>query len=229
MQIGTGVFLSAVLLSLTVLIVVTQDKWDWWGFFKRTSLWAAVVLVITGSAFVAINYANRRPKKETALCGIHLGDSVKDVIFRFGKPDKYSTDTDWHYSESERQFDGTVHDTHDVGIRFHNGLVQFISLSVGPEHLGTGVNSIALRDPGEMVVKVYGPDYTILSTRDGYTRIYSYPKFDIFFVLDLNQVFEMGVYDPSQGPITFVDEGGEGKTPFPGGRMMPMILAVKKT
>lgn len=88
MEIGAGIFLSAVLLGTVWLYVATKDRWNW----KKILLWPLAIVLglsVIGAAGIYINdWVQDRPKKELGLWGIQLGASIADVKFAKGEPSR---------------------------------------------------------------------------------------------------------------------------------------------
>ena len=100
MELGTGIFLSAVFLGTVGLFVATKDRWNW----KKIFLWPLGVIVGLGIVGGSIAYLYRqhedRPRKLTELWGVSLNDSTGDVKFKKGKPPWRMDDGDlWIYGK----------------------------------------------------------------------------------------------------------------------------------
>jgi len=86
MELGTGIFLSAIFLGAVALFIATKDRWNW----KKILLWPLGVivglLVVGWAAAYVYDQYEARPKKVDELWGIKLGASVADVKFSKGEP-----------------------------------------------------------------------------------------------------------------------------------------------
>lgn len=91
MELGTGIFLSAVFLGIVALYIATKDRWNW----KKILLWPLAVVVVLSSVGGIVAYAYKkyeeRPKVQVEFNGIKLGDQFQDVVFRHGKLERLST------------------------------------------------------------------------------------------------------------------------------------------
>lgn len=72
MPLGTGLFLSALVLSLVILYAVTKDRWNW----RRIALWSTIgpltaVLVISAVVYL-VGWWEDRPKPLESFYGIAL-------------------------------------------------------------------------------------------------------------------------------------------------------------
>ncbi len=91
MELGTGVFLSAVFLGIVALYIATKDRWNW----KKIFLWPLGVIVGVSAIGRAIAYAyeqyEERPKVLTEFKSIKLGEQFQDAIFKHGKAERETT------------------------------------------------------------------------------------------------------------------------------------------
>ena len=91
MELGTGVFLSAVFLGTVGLFIATKDRWNW----KKIFLWPLAVVaglsLVGGLVAYAYKQYEERPKVLTEFNGIRLGEQFQDVAFRHGKPERQSS------------------------------------------------------------------------------------------------------------------------------------------
>lgn len=88
MELGTGVFLSAVFLGTVALFIATKDRWKW----KKIFLWPLAVVVVLSLVGGMVGYAYKqyeeRPKVPSEFKGIQLGEKFQDAIFRHGKAER---------------------------------------------------------------------------------------------------------------------------------------------
>lgn len=110
MELGTGIFLSAILLGLVWLYTATKDRWNW----KKLTLWPMGILfglaMVGGGGLYVNDWIENRPYKETGFWGIQLGASPADVKFIKGKPNTSAEDyLDWitknEHLKGTRDFD----------------------------------------------------------------------------------------------------------------------------
>lgn len=93
MTLGTGIFLAAIVMSLTVLFIATKDRWNW----KKILLWPLGICVAGGLAMWGyIEYQKRFPAKpeptvHNSFWDIPLGATPDDVVFKKGKPTQKKT------------------------------------------------------------------------------------------------------------------------------------------
>lgn len=91
MELGTGIFLSAIFLGIVALYIATKDRWNW----KKIFLWPlAVVIVLTlvGWLFAyAYKQYEERPKVLSEFKGIKLGEKFQDAIFKHGQAERETT------------------------------------------------------------------------------------------------------------------------------------------
>lgn len=197
MELGTGIFLSAILLGLVWLYVATKDRWNW----KKVILWPMAILfgiVVTGSAGFYVNdWIESRPHKETGFWGIELGASRADVKFIKGDTPYESDDPErWVYKTDDNIYyfvsfkDGRVRDIMAADLKGYTPKLQ-------------GIGSYS---SFEDVVEKFGQPSDVSSSKDGLRRWFSFAKFNVGVAMEKNVVEAIAVYDASTGPIVFSEE-----------------------
>ena len=82
MTIGTGIFLSSILLFIAVIYYLTRDRLKW----KKIIGYGTGVIIIGVIGMASFLYYDSLPKKLSGLDGIELGDTEQSVILKKGKP-----------------------------------------------------------------------------------------------------------------------------------------------
>ena len=94
MELGTGLFLSSLCISLVWLFSLTKDRWNW----KKVVLFPLATLLIAGAGVYAyLWYVEQAPVHSSmtnptthieAIEGVALGMTMEDIYFRKGIPDE---------------------------------------------------------------------------------------------------------------------------------------------
>lgn len=199
MEIGTGIFLSAIFLGTVALYVATKDRWNW----KKILLWPLAIVLslsVIGGAGIYINdQLEDRPRKEHELWGIQLGASIADVKFAKGEPSQHKDADTWAYLKGERDADG-VH-----VVKFKDGKVRAI-VYYGPAHGAPSIQRISQYSSPERLAEKFGQPSYVSHSKDGLRRLYSFEKYNVVFDLEKDGIIALGVYDSSTGPLKFSDE-----------------------
>src|SRR5262245_55278136 len=89
MELGTGIFLSALMISVVMLYSVTKDRWRWRRFFKGT-MYACLSLLLLGGLLGAGAYVYQQIPipigRQTEYAGLRLGMPMDDVLYIKGYP-----------------------------------------------------------------------------------------------------------------------------------------------
>lgn len=198
MEIGTGIFLSAIFLGTVALYVATKDRWNW----KKILLWPLAIVLglsVIGGAGVYINgQLEERPRKEHRLWGIQLGASIAEVKFAKGEPSQQGADI-WAYLQGERGADGIYF------VRFKDGKVRAVMYR-GPAHNAPSIQRISPYSSPERLVEKFGQPSYVSRSKDELRRLYSFEKYNVVFDLEKDGIVGLGVYDSSTGPLKFSDE-----------------------
>ena len=89
MSLGTGIFLSTLVLAAVVLYGITKDRWNWRRIVKRTAL-VFLGLVVIGAAVVGgFQFWDQLPTKITRqaeYAGLRVGMTQDEVMYIKGYP-----------------------------------------------------------------------------------------------------------------------------------------------
>ena len=186
MELGTGIFLSAVFLGTVALFVATKDRWNW----KKIFLWPLAIIFGIGivGGFIAYLYDayEDRPAKITELWGISLNDSMADVKFKKGEPKERQDDNElWLYEGPYAVF-------------FKNERVQSVAY-FGPMYNAPTLKGFNHYDTLQEIETKLGPPSYISRSKDELQRAYSFDKFNILVHFKQGEMSLIGIYDPNVG------------------------------
>jgi hypothetical protein len=94
MELGTGIFLSSLVLSIVLLYGFTKDRVRWGRFFKYAGIALAVLIIPIFSTFWILEAWRQRRQPLAEISGISLGDRDQDLLFRIGEPEYTCRSTD---------------------------------------------------------------------------------------------------------------------------------------
>ena len=195
MTLGTGIFLAAIVMSLTALFIATKDRWNW----KKILLWPLGICVAGGLAMWGyIEYDNRAREAlaieravQSSFWDIPLGATQDDVVFKKGKPTERETEV-WTYSDEQDVYQVWFRQNHVRGIWFTGD-------SPIPKIEGLH-GTIRKADSSADVVSAFGEPAFVENKDEGAFRIYCYPAYQTFFLLTKDQVTTLGIYDRKSPP-----------------------------
>jgi hypothetical protein len=205
MSLGDSIFLSALVLGLVGLYAATKDRWKW----KEIAKWLVglpVTLGIVGSLlFWAHSVYEKRPVKQVEFEKINLDATPSDIKFIKGEPiAKHSSNTRWIFdahSGAAEPGDAVVI------VQFKDGKVRHVTFWSNERQIVTPVLlGISKGSSYEAVIDALGqPNFTSAS-KDGLRRLLSFEKYRVFFELERGQVQNYGIFNPTQGPLKFIEE-----------------------
>jgi hypothetical protein len=111
MELGTGIFLSALVIAVVVLYSITEDRWKWRRFVKRTvfvCLALVLLVVLAGVGAYLYQQIPTSVSRQTEYAGIRLGMSQDEVLYIKGYPPAVLAED---VSESEWKHDYLVIET----------------------------------------------------------------------------------------------------------------------
>ena len=201
MTIGSGIFLSAILLSLTILFAVTKDRWKW----KRLGKWIVgipVALIVLGGlgTWGFIEYTSR-PAVQTAFLDVPLRATRSDVRFAKGVPVKWD---DQKMEDKDQWVYGLAGSKSFMVVRFKDEKVRYVEyMSTDGESVHPWLQSFNKGMEMAYVVKVLGEPSHVSTSRDGLQRALSYDRYNTFYQFEQAKVVSYGVFDPQAGPMEF--------------------------
>jgi len=204
MTLGTGIFLSTILVSIIVLFGMTKDRWNWKRIIIRSVGGLLLFTAITAGGFWAVITYNERPVVATELEGIKLTHTKDDVIFLKGAPDKRldkENDNIWTYKTSKKY---SSDESHTVVVKFEDDSVSEVYYLSGCILGCTRLSDIGVGRSYERVVEKFGEPTHTSTHKNKLSKVVSYKKYNVFFELEKNQVTTYGIFKGNR--IFYVDE-----------------------
>lgn len=198
MELGTGIFLSAIFLGTVALFIATKDRWNWKKILLRPLKVIAAFAVIGGSITYLYQQYEDRPRKLTELWGVSLNDTANDVIFKKGEPTSRVENDLWVY-RPYRTIEG------DYVVYFKNDRVRSI-IYFGPMYNGPYLNGVGHYDSLKELDAKLGPPSYVSRSKDELRRAYSYKEFNVVAHFEGGNMSALGIYDPAYGPFRFKEE-----------------------
>jgi hypothetical protein len=195
MNLGLAIFLSSIIVSLTILYINTKDTWSWRKIWKWTGILLLIVIIFFAGLIVFhnityknsqdINFVPDKPFVNSTVLGISLGNTKEDVDNLYGKPSR-TTDSAWIY-EGDKIKEGTK------GIFIYNkngNVIAAIAFGKtgGFQYLFEGNKSQIKTSYGEPIHKY----------NSGNLYIWEYPKNKSMYFFEDNKTIGIGIYEPKE-------------------------------
>lgn len=197
MELGTGIFLSAVFLGTVSLFIATKDRWNW----KKIFVWPLGIVVALWMIAFAINYVydhnENQPKKMTALWSIALGASTADVKFLKGEPTSKNGNT-WVYQDG-------INNDRAYSVGFRDAKVRFVMYS-GPMYDAPAIKGLDEYGTLQDTEAKFGKASNVSISNDGLRRTFSFEKFNLGVEYEKGSIRSVGIYDPTTSPLAYKDE-----------------------
>lgn len=200
MELGTGIFLSSILISFVLLFTATKDRWNWRKIFGYPLLALALIGLIGGAYYY---FEEMVPKPVTGVRGVELGMTYNDVVFNKGKPNEETKDDD----------DG------DIILRFEGMQVTIDGVAdkvsniwvFGEDCWQVAVANVSACDDAQDLVAEFGQPSYMASSDDGIRRVYAFAKYNLSFALRSNKVEIISVFEPSATRVAgmSIEESGD--------------------
>jgi hypothetical protein len=202
MTLGTGVFLSSILVSLVFLYSSTKDRWNWRKGVKRIGIGLTVLTclgVATYFSWDPLQSIADRPKPFRELGGITLGASQADVKFLKGLPDVSCTDSvekDWSLwaykltSEADTVPSWLV----VTFMETHGAWTIYIRSDDASFRNAPELEHVNKYESLESIDKRFGPSSSVIPSEDGLSRTYAYRRYNLRVDFAKGQVTRYGIY-----------------------------------
>jgi hypothetical protein len=209
MTTGEGIFWGAVVVGLIGLYVATKDRWKW----QRIIKWVGVVLlvpVLGVAGYVGWStWVESQPRVELALYGITIGDSMDDVMYKKGKPDREEKDCPkdkpdcvdaalWTYTKDDL--------TYIVSFEKSRVLWVAANANFGSRYALPSFRGMSNYWGQAEVEKLYGPPTNVSVNTHKTQRLVSFVKYGVFFTFEKDEVVGVGVMSPFGKGLAFTDE-----------------------
>lgn len=204
MSMGTGIFLSSLILGIIILFIGTKDRWNW----KKIILWPLAVvlgLAVLGGvgAFFYSEYKDR-PRIQEKFWDITLEDSKADIKFRKGEP-RVVEEGLWTYKETGiASNDWAAYQVSFDGDKVWYVLCEgFKCPKIQGMRFDYTLSKISAR---------FGEPSRVAVSGDQLERIYSYDRYHVFFILKRDKVRAYGIFNPAVGFLGYRKDKEESKT-----------------
>jgi hypothetical protein len=196
MELGTALFLSATLLCVTALIILTRDKVRWGRWLLVVVLGTVVVGGIAGVLVYIVNSYEWRRAVATRLGDVSLGDLQSDVRFRKGIYSERCL-MDGTQDRIQVQYSsGEEPNRKLMWIEFRNEKVVSITVARDMSYLGPTLEiPLSEYDTEETLREKWGPEDFIRTISES-VRHYVYRRYQFSAVLFNNRVVAMTVFNP---------------------------------
>lgn len=208
MSVGLGIFLGCVFIGAVLLYLRTKQSWNW----KKIVVYPVAFILVAGLATWGWVVYSNRPKPQTTLWGVRLGETINDVRFKKGTPRE--RDSGSYKGITWIRVTYGADNSTDVRIRFVEDRVQGVTLYSFSSNYIESIGGIYFGNGAERIVEKFGEPPTRMESDDALRRVYAFPRYHVFFGLNQNKVVAMGIYDPNGPvPITLRKENDPERTP----------------
>lgn len=183
MELGTGIFLSAILISFVLLFRATKDRWNWKKIFGYPAILMLVAGVGGGGWWY---YTEMIPKPSTSAKDVELGTTYSDVIFKKGKPTNEEVDED---GEKKLEYPGL-----QVMINTE-GVVENIWIW-GDNCWDFSGNNFSACSGGKELLERFGPPDEVENSEDLTTRLYTFNRYNFKVGVTKDEVVMAAVFNP---------------------------------
>ena len=217
MDLGTGIFLSSVVLAVVFVYAITKDRWRWRRIIKRTAFICLGLIILGAALGIGAYYWDQLPQKvgrQTEYAGLRLGMTQDEVMYVKGYPPSvlaeevqdpqwkgFYTVVDTKKLEKGKRVIDYRHWSYEQGK--HNINVTFNAARTAVVHLQCFSDDRLYRCPliggirdgdseKEVVRKLGNPT---ASKIDGVAKTLTYRDLGIEFILTKEQVYMMSISD----------------------------------
>jgi hypothetical protein len=197
MTLGTGIFLSSIIISLVILFGITKERWNWKKIVIGLILASVGLCIVLFGAIWSYEQYHNRVTPQTEFRSLKLTNTKADVKFIKGAPDVIKDDV-WFYNYSNN-------DGFNLIVWFEGEHIWIIQ-SRGSAKYSSEICGISIGSGYSEVLNKFGSPSNISYSNDNLERILSYEKYNVFFQFKENEVVAIGIFDPAIGTFKFKDE-----------------------
>lgn len=200
LELGTGVFLSAIFLGLIGLYAATKDRWNWKKIALRLVGGFIASIAVIGIGIWAYSWFESRPVPQDELMGIKLGMTQQEVKYLKGEMQISPRNKDlwWLRDEEVAQPLTSVH--------FVDGVVaQVQAIKIAKESLPYVANVSSYSGSKDIEEKLGRPTKVLMS-KDSLSKMMVYDNYRVWFSLSQEKMWAVGVFDPKKHTPGFAVE-----------------------
>ncbi len=176
MNLGTAIFLSAVLLSSVALFIATKDRWNW----KRIALWGLAPVIgvplVGALGLYAYSYYSDMSRSQTVFWDIPLDATESDIKFLKGAPIEVLDKDRWVY-RPENSTSPETKSQHIVA--FRDGKIWYVMYFGSRSAFAPSLQRIRYGSSlQEVTEKFGGPSYVSIS-EDALDRLLSFEHYNV--------------------------------------------------
>lgn len=203
MTLGTGIFLSTLIVSVLALYGMTKERWMWKKIVVRTVLTLILLIATISGGIHGLKLYQNRATPQTEISGIKLSNTKSDIRFIKGAPD-IEKDNIWAYREG-------IDNEYKLLVTFHEDTIRAV-IYVGDCSYCNEISGLGIGDSYEEVIEKFGDPSNLSVSQDKLERLASFEKYNVFFTFRENQIFEFGIFNKEYGDFKFKEDSLDAKT-----------------
>jgi len=193
-----AIIISLILLGIALFLIKSTERWK---RNKRIFVVAAVIAGVFIFGGMGIFIYNRMPVKpvvQTSFWDINFALGKQSILFIKCQPKEVTAEGFWIYESK------ILGDSEFYYLKFSEDNLWFVGYLGNNSSAGPGIQGIKKGSSLDEVTTLFGKPTHISESNDGFTTLYSYEQYNVFFIIDNETVSAYGMYDPQYGPV--VDE-----------------------
>lgn len=188
-----SILISILLLGIGMLYLRKKEGWEW---DKIISLFTVAIIIITICGSIGIYIYIRmsvKPEVQTSFWEMNLSSSKQSVLFIKGPPIEVTAEGFWIYESK-------IFDVSELYyMKFIQDQLRFVGYLGDNLSAGPGIQGIKKGSSFDAVITLFGKPTHISESKDGFNKLYSYEKYNVFFIMNKNIVTVYGIYNPKYG------------------------------
>ena len=221
MTIGSGLFLSALVLGLVILYVATKDRWKWRRLVKWVVGIPVLLAVLGGVGIWGYTAYQDRPIAQDEFYGLKIGTPRADVRFAKGEPVSKDGSDRWTYNAGSGSAGA---EAAAYLVKFNEDKVRYILYTAGAAQIyHPDLHGFKLDSKYDAVLTKLGQPSNVAISKDGLERILSFENYQTFFIFRKGEVIAYGVYNTALGPMEFNPKGAQAPQAVLQGLQTPVL------
>jgi hypothetical protein len=192
MTLGTGIFMSTLVVSLVVLYGMTKERWNWKKSITRIFFALVIFGGLIAGGYWGFDAYQNRAVVQTEFAGIKLSHTKSDVVFIKGSP-VYEKENTWTYR-------GGYDEKLELLVMFRENNIEIITY-FGDSPYRYKIGGLGIGDSYEKVIDKFGSPSSVSISEDQLQRMLSFEKYNVFFQFRENRVTMFGIYNKEYGDM----------------------------
>jgi hypothetical protein len=192
------IIISLLLLGIVVLYLRKKEGWDWDKVALVFTITLIIIVICASIGVFIFVKMSAKPKTQTSFWDLNLDSSRASIEFLKGMPMEVTDDGFWIYTSKikgkpEMYF-----------LKFKDDHLWIVGFLKGGLKGGPGLQGFKQGSRIDKIEDFFGKPSRLMEMNPNLGKLYLYDKYNVFFLIQGNQVSSYGAYSASKGSFTSI-------------------------